>query len=82
MKFIYSESVDMPLSIDEASSPTTVYVRNDIQELTKEDEDGAIQTYYKYKEAQCTKEEWAKEKEIKYLLEMDFRLAMVELGLI
>lgn len=82
MKFVHSESVDMPLLIDETSSPTTVYVRTDIQELTKEDEDGGIQTYYKYKETQYTKEEWAKEKEIEYVFEIDFRLAMVELGLI
>jgi hypothetical protein len=81
MKSYYSESVDMPVAVDDISSPTTVYVNSEIQENERADEEGKVQTYYKYKVSEYTRQEWEKEKEIEYMLDLDFRLSMVELGL-
>lgn len=44
-----TESAVMPEIVDETSSPSTVYLRKDITEVTKEDE-----TFYQYKEAKLT----------------------------
>lgn len=57
MKTYYSESVTAPVPIDEASSPTTVYVNTDVQEL-KRDEEGKLVTYYRYLVEQYTRHEW------------------------
>lgn len=44
-----TESAVMPEIVDETSSPSTVYLRKDITEVTKEDE-----IFYQYKEAKLT----------------------------
>lgn len=44
-----TESAVMPEIVDGTSSPSTVYLRKDITEVTKEDE-----TFYQYKEAKLT----------------------------
>lgn len=82
MKSYYSESVDMPLAVDDVSSPTTVYVNSEIQENERPGENEQAQTYFKYKVSEYTRQEWEKEKEIEYMLDLDFRLSMVELGLV
>ena len=58
MKVLQSESITMPLELDETSSPTTVYVRTDIEEHEREEEDGTLTTYYTYTETQYTTQEY------------------------
>ena len=61
MQIIYydSESLSEPEIIDVDSSPTTVYLRKDIEENTRvEEETGETITYYSYKEAKIPKTEY------------------------
>lgn len=61
MNIIYydSESMSEPELIDLDSSPTTVFVRKDIEEKTRtEEETGEVITYYSYKEAKIPKTEY------------------------
>jgi len=51
----------MPDEIDENSSNTTVYVRENIQEIERTDDDGNIKTVYTYDEKQFSKDEWEME---------------------
>ena len=61
MKIRKSESSTMPDEIDENSSNTTVYVRENIQEIERTDDDGNIKTVYTYDEKQFSKDEWEME---------------------
>ena len=57
--FYDSEANFEPVLIDTDSSPTTVYVRKDIEEKTRtEEETGEVITYYSYKEAKIPKTEY------------------------
>lgn len=57
--FYDSEANIEPVLIDTDSSPTTVYVRKDIEEKTRtEEETGEVITYYSYKEAKIPKTEY------------------------
>lgn len=58
MIVLQSESLHRPVEVDKESSPTTVYVRTNIEEREREDEGGKLTTYYAYTEAQFTKEEY------------------------
>ena len=61
MNLVYydSESMSEPELIDLDSSPTTVFVRKDIEEKTRtEEETGEVITYYSYKEAKIPKTEY------------------------
>ncbi len=58
MIILKSESVHYPQLLDKDSSPTTIYVRENIEEKQREDEDGEVQIYYTYTEKQFTKEEY------------------------
>lgn len=57
--FYDSEANFEPETIDVDSSPTTVYIRKDIDEKTRtEEETGEVITYYSYKEAKIPKTEY------------------------
>lgn len=58
LEFHKSESTSIPELIDMNSSPTTVYIRENIQEETRMDEEEEY-TIYTYDEAILTKEEYA-----------------------
>ncbi len=60
MKTYRSESTEQPLPVDETTSPTTVYARENIQEETRTDDQENESTWYTYDETQYTKEEWQK----------------------
>ena len=47
-----------PISPDLESSPTTVYVRDNIREELREQQDGSQILFYVYDEVQYTREEW------------------------
>jgi hypothetical protein len=58
LEFHKSESTSIPELIDMISSPTTVYIRENIQEETKIENEEEY-TIYTYDEAILTKEEYA-----------------------
>lgn len=51
MKWIKSESTVKPEAIDMISSETSVYLRRNIKETTRTDEEGDETTWYEYEEA-------------------------------
>ncbi len=57
MKVVQSESGEHPVLLDAVSSRTTVYVRKNVEEVTKEDDEGT-RTIYKYTEEQWPLAEW------------------------
>lgn len=70
MEIIYrkSESATDPALLDASSSKTTVYIRRNIQEKQRTDEDGEQHTYYEYEEAKLTRKEWREyQKELEFL---------------
>ena len=60
IKYQYSESAVRPLEVDTVSSPDGVFLRKDIEEITRQQEGAEeTQTFYIYQEAFLTKEEYA-----------------------
>lgn len=58
MNWYKSESATLPLEIDTESSKVYNYVRQNIEEVEKENEDGETVTAYTYDEAKVLKEDW------------------------
>ena len=58
MIVVQSESGSYPILLDTVSSKHTVYVRKNVKEVQKEDEDGTLRTWFKYDEEQWPKDEW------------------------
>lgn len=76
MKMFKSESGAMPLPIDDTSSPTTVYVNENVVESERTDEmTGEISTVYRYDVRLYSREEWEK-------LQMANRIIDLECALI
>lgn len=60
LNYIKSESAEKPESIDTTSSKTSVYIRENIVEKEREDDDENVYKYYEYDEAKLTKAEYEK----------------------
>lgn len=59
MNYYRAISNDRPQAVDNLSSPTTVYLRKNIQAVEVEDiETGNIRTEYHYEEATISKDEY------------------------
>ena len=59
MNYYRAISTDRPQAVDNLSSPTTVYLRKNIQAVEVEDiETGNIRTEYHYEEAAISKDEY------------------------
>ncbi len=60
MRLVYrkSESTTKPETIDTTSSKTSVYLRKNIVEKERQDDDGNPFQYFEYDEAKLTKEEY------------------------
>ena len=78
MKILQSKSGEMPLAIDETSSPTTVYVREDVEEYTREDEQGSTVSGYRYTEKQYSKREWEEIQLADYVIGLEYKLVLLE----
>ena len=79
MKTFKSESGTMPLPIDDISSPTTVYVNENVIEVERTDEmTGEITTFYQYDVRLFTREEWEKLQIIDSLV--DLQVQILEMG--
>lgn len=80
MKIYSSESTTRPLTIDDVSSPTTVYVNEDIREVTRSDEiTGETNIGYVYKVREFSRKEYEDLKTSEYILELEMELAGVQL---
>lgn len=58
LNFGNSQSTVMPKLLDMESSATTVYIRRNVQEMTRSEEGREPETYYVYEECQLTREQY------------------------
>ena len=58
MEWIEAESTVRPNKLDKNSSKEYVYIRKDIEEISKTEEDGSTVTMYKYREKKIEKKDW------------------------
>ena len=59
LNFYKTEADDYPEDIDMDSSPTTVYIHKNVEEVTRIDKDGNERTAYQYDEAALSRENYA-----------------------
>lgn len=78
MKIVQSESGEMPLEVDETSSPSTVYIRENIEPFTREDEIGGSVAGFRYLEKQYDAQEWQDVQVARYVLDLEYRLVLLE----
>lgn len=69
------ESTIRPVLIDDSSSKVWVYVRRNVEEHERENEQGIKETFYSYEEQKVPKEVWGIFEKI---VENDERIADVE----
>ena len=76
---------EMPLEVDTTSSPTTVYLRRNIEEVTETDEQGVAVTHWHYEEAELTTDEYEEYKLYKAVeqqrADIDYIAAMADIEL-
>ena len=77
MNVVQSESADRPLSLEVTSNG--VLRRTEINESTKEQEDGTIIPWFTYAEACYTLLEWREVQQDDFNMEIDFRTTLLEL---
>lgn len=58
LDFYKAESTVEPDEVDTISSPTTVYIRQNIRQETRVDADGSEFTVWRYDEAKVSKDEY------------------------
>ncbi len=58
MKIKQAESTQQPTLIDKTSSKSFVYVRSNVQQVDKSNNDGTTTTYYQYDETKYTNVEY------------------------
>ncbi len=78
MKTIQSSSGHRPQEIDESSSPTTVYVRENIVETVREGHDGESVPWWEYTEHQYARQEWDELQIAKYVIDLEYQLVLLE----
>ena len=81
MRASKSESAEYPVLLDTESSPLVVYRRSNVEEIEKIDESGNKHPWFIYTEIVYTREEWERLQETNHLVDLDFRVSMLELGL-
>ncbi len=81
MKMFKSESGSMPLPIDDTSSPTTVYVNENVVESERIDEmTGETSTVYRYDVRLYSRDEWEKLQMAKRIIDLECALIDAESG--
>ena len=79
MKTFKSESGTMPLPIDDTSSPTTIYVNENVAEVERTDEmTGETTTAYQYDVRLFSREEWEKLQMAKRIIDLEIALIGAE----
>jgi hypothetical protein len=67
-----------PAEIDESSSPTTVYVRDNIVKTIMQSESGESIPWWTYNERQYDRQEWDELQMANYVIDLEFRLVLLE----
>jgi hypothetical protein len=81
MKMFKSESGAIPIPIDDTSSPTTVYVNENVVESEQTDGmTGEISTVYRYDVRLYSREEWEKLQMAKRIIDLECALIDAESG--
>ena len=81
MRMFKSESGAMPLPIDETSSPTTVYVNENVVESERTDEmTGEVSTVYRYDVRLYSRDEWEKLQMANRIIDLECALIDAESG--
>lgn len=75
MKILKSSSSTYPPLIDDYSSPTSVFVHEDIQEITRTDEEGLPMTEYIFMQKIYTRDEWDKIQTAEAILDVYTQIA-------
>ena len=78
MEWYKAESNVAPAIVDATSSPTTVFVRQNIEQKEVEDEEGNKQIVFTYEERKLSKEEYALEVALKGNANVEFLMMMNE----
>lgn len=78
MKITRASSGHKPPEIDETSSPTTVYVRENIVETVMQSEDGSSAPWWEYEERQYDRREYNELQIANYVIDLEFRLVLLE----
>lgn len=78
MKTIQASSGYLPQALDETSSPTTVYVRENVIETVLNDEMGGCIPWWEYTEHQYGKQEWEQAQIAKYVIDLEYKLVLLE----
>ena len=79
MKIVQSESRERPVEIDDTSSPTTVYVNENVVETERIDEmTGKISTVYRYDVRLYSREEWERLQMAKRIIDLECALIDAE----
>ena len=79
MKTFKSESGTMPLPIDDISSPTTVYVNENVTEVERTDEiTGETTTVYQYDVRLFSREEWEKLQTADLIVDLQVQILEME----
>ena len=79
MKTFKSESGIMPQAIDDTSSPTTVYVNENVTEVERTDEmTGETSTVYRYDVRLYSREEWERLQMAKRIIDLEIALIGAE----
>lgn len=79
MEVKQSSSGVRPDAIDATSSPTTVYVRENIQETTIETEMGGQQQWFTYTEKHYARQEWEELQVAQYVIDLEYELAQLKI---
>lgn len=58
-KLVQGSQTDRPLEVDTCSSTTTVYLRRNITQVEKTEENGDVQKLWEYEECTMTQKEYA-----------------------
>lgn len=78
MKTIQASSGYQPQALDKTSSPTTVYVRENVIETFLNDEIGGCIPWWEYTERQYDKQEWEQAQIAKYVINLEYQLVLLE----
>lgn len=79
MEVKQSSSGIRPESIDTTSSPTTVYVRENIQETVIETEMSGQQQWFVYTEKQYERREWEDLQAAQYVIDLEYELTQLKI---
>lgn len=79
MKIVQSSSGSMPEMVDETSSPTTVYVRENVTPSTMQDSGGEPRPWFNFTEKQYERKEYEDWQIAEYVIGIEYELAVLKI---